>query len=114
MTASAFSIGDRVLGTGVWNFNADRVFDRMTFKGSAGELRTPVFGDTDVIVTRGSDEGDAAVHAVRNPPHVHQPLIQAIVDELRGGAPSPSTGESAARTAWVMDRCVASYYEGGG
>ncbi len=25
VTASAFSIGDRVLGTGVWNFNADRV-----------------------------------------------------------------------------------------
>lgn len=114
VTASAFSIGDRVLGTGVWNFNADRVFDRMTFKGSAGELRTPVLGDTDVVVTRGSNQGDAAVHAVRNPPHVHQPLIQAIVDELRGGAPSPSTGESAARTAWVMDRCVASYYEVGG
>ena len=76
-----------VLGTGVWNFNAYRTFDRMTFKGSAGELQTPVFGDTDVVVTRGSAEGDPDVHAVRNPPHVHQPLIQAIVDELRGGAP---------------------------
>ena len=113
VTASAFSIGDRALGTGVWNFNADRTFDRMTFKGSAGELQTPVFGDSDVVVTRGSAEGDTDVHAVRNPPHVHQPLIQAIVDELRGGAPSPSTGESAARTAWVMDRCVANYYESG-
>jgi hypothetical protein len=80
----------------------------ITFSGSAGELRTPVFGDTDVIVTR---DGQEQVHEVRNPPHVHQPLIQAIVDELRGGSPSPSTGESAARTSWVLDRCVASYYE---
>jgi 1,5-anhydro-D-fructose reductase (1,5-anhydro-D-mannitol-forming) len=107
VTASAFKTGDRVLGTGIWNFNAGRSLDRMTFSGSAGELRTPVLSDADVIVTCDADE---QVHVVRNPPHVHQPLIQAIVDELRGGGPSPSSGESAARTAWVMDRCVAGYY----
>jgi 1,5-anhydro-D-fructose reductase (1,5-anhydro-D-mannitol-forming) len=111
VTASAFAIGDRVLGTGIWNFNAARVFDRLTFSGSTGELRTPVYADTDVVLAHGPDERDAEVHSVRNPPHVHQPLIQAIVDELKGGAPSPSTGESAARTAWVLDRCVANYYQ---
>jgi hypothetical protein len=73
-----------------------------------------VFSNTDVIVTRGGhgDRGDnEQVHVVRNPPHVHQPLIQTIVDQLRGGRPSPSSGESAARTSWVLDRCVAGYYE---
>jgi 1,5-anhydro-D-fructose reductase (1,5-anhydro-D-mannitol-forming) len=110
-TAAAFALGDRIVGTGVWNFNAARVFDRITFKGPEGELRTPVLGDADVVVIRGVDEASAEVHTVRNPPHVHQPLIQAIVDELRGGARSPSSGESAARTAWVLDRCVANYYK---
>jgi 1,5-anhydro-D-fructose reductase (1,5-anhydro-D-mannitol-forming) len=107
VTAAAFGIGRRVLGTGTWNFNAARTIDVMTFRGSEGELRTPVFADTDVIVSRG---GDDQVHVVRNPPHVHQPLIQAIVNELRGGESSPSTGESAARTSGVLDRCVAGYY----
>jgi 1,5-anhydro-D-fructose reductase (1,5-anhydro-D-mannitol-forming) len=110
VTAAAFAIGEGVLGTGIWNFNAPRVFDCITFTGSAGRLRTPVLADADVVVTRESDDRGEQVHAVRNPPHVHQPLIQAIVDERRGGAPSPSTGETAARTAWVLDRCVASYY----
>jgi predicted dehydrogenase len=108
VTAAMFAIGDRVLGTGIWNFNAARTFDRMTFIGSEGALRTPVLSDTDVILTRGLDE---QVHAVRNPPHVHQPLIQAIVNEMGGGQQAPSTGESGARTSWVLDRCVAAYYE---
>ena len=37
------------------------------------------------------------------PPHVHQPMIQSIVDELNGSGRCASTGESAARTAKVMD-----------
>jgi len=108
VTVSAFAIGDRVLGTGVWNFNAPAAFDRLTFTGTSGELLTPVFSDTDVVVR--SAAGVEQVHVVRNPPHVHQPLIQAIVDERRGGPPSSSTGVSAARTSWVLDRCVAGYY----
>ena len=46
---------------------------------------------------------------VGDPPHVHQPLIQTIVDELNGGDAAPSTGESAARTAWVMDEILAGF-----
>ena len=38
-----------------------------------------------------------------DPPHVHQPLIQTIVDELNGQGKCPSTGDSAARTTWVID-----------
>jgi predicted dehydrogenase len=110
-TAAAFAIGERVVGTGIWNFNAARSLDRMTFRGPEGELRSPVFADTDVVVIRGGDENNPKVHEIRNPPHVHQPLVQAIVDELQGGAASPSTGESAARTSSVLDRCVASYYK---
>jgi 1,5-anhydro-D-fructose reductase (1,5-anhydro-D-mannitol-forming) len=50
---------------------------------------------------------------VRNPPHVHQPLIQTIVDELGGHGECPSTGESAARTSRVLDECVRDYYGSG-
>ena len=107
VTVASFGAGQGVLGTAVFNFNASSPFDRITFTGTSGELLMPVFSDTDVIVRNAAGE---TVHVVRNPPHVHQPLIQAIVDECRGGAASPSTGVSAARTSWVLDRCVAGYY----
>jgi len=107
VTVAAFEFENGPVGTGVWNFNASEKTDVMTFIGSEGELTTPIFSDTGVIVKRGSVK---TVEEVRNPPHVHQPLIQAIVDELRGNGACPSTGESAAMTSWVLDRCVARYY----
>ena len=109
VTAAAFEFGSGVLGTGVWNFNAAEKTDTITFIGSEGELTTPVFSDTGIIVRHG---GVKRIEDVRNPPHVHQPLIQTIVDELRGRGKCPSTGESGARTSWVLDQCVANYYDG--
>ena len=106
VTAAAFQIGDGVAGTGTWNFNAAAKSDGIVFTGSRGELRTPIFTDGDVVVLTGAGE---QIHPVRNPPHVHQPLIQTIVDELRGDGRCESTGVSAARTSWVMDRCLESY-----
>ena len=110
VTAAAFECEGRTVGTGLWNFNAAEKLDLMTFVGSEGELRTPIFADADVIVTRGTVR---RVHEIRNPPHVHQPLIQTIVDELRGNGRCPSTGESAARTSRILDRCVEGYYAAG-
>ena len=107
VTSAAFRFDARVAGTGTWNFHAGAKADVMTFTGSGGTLTTPVFTDGDVIVS-GSD-GITTV-PVRNPPHVHQPLIQTIVDELRGQGQCESTGDSGARTSWVMDRCLEGYY----
>jgi predicted dehydrogenase len=108
LTTASFVLESGVAGTGLWNFNADRARDGIRFTGTDGEVWTPVFVDGDVIVSRG---GRDESHHVRNPPHVHQPLIQMIVDELHGRGRCASTGESAARTSWVMDRCVAAYYK---
>jgi len=47
------------------------------------------------------------VYPIRNPPHVHQPLIQTIVDELHGRGRCESTGESGARATRVLDLCRA-------
>jgi hypothetical protein len=43
---------------------------------------------------------------IGDPPHVHQPLIKTIVAELNGHGFCPSTGTSAARTAWIMDEIL--------
>lgn len=107
VTAAAFEFEDKIIGTGMWNFNAADKSDVMTFAGSEGELRTPIFSDADFIVTRGTER---RTYDMRNPPHVHQPLIQTIVDELHGQGHCPSTAESGSRASWVMDRCVERYY----
>jgi hypothetical protein len=107
VTTAAFRFGDRAAGTGVWNFHAGAKTDLLTFTGSEGTILSPVFSDTDLVVTR---NGVPELIEVRNPTHVHQPLIQTIVDELQGRGRCESTGESGARASWVMDQCVSRYY----
>jgi predicted dehydrogenase len=106
VTTAAFEFESNVIGSGVFNFNAPSKTDAMTFIGSDGQIETPIFSDTDVIVRL---DGDRRLE-IRNPAHVHQPLIQTIVDDLQGRGTCPSTGESAARTSWVLDECVRDYY----
>jgi len=109
VTAGAFRFEQGMVGTGAWNFNAGRSEDAMTFTGPLGQVTTPVFADGDVIVRW---DGREEALPIRNPPHVHQPLIQTIVDELRGRGRCESTGESGARASWVMDRLLESYRGG--
>src|SRR4051794_41017911 len=110
VTSASFRAGADVAGTGIWNFNGDAKTDVMTLTGSSGTLTTPVFTDGDVVVCR---DGAPETFTLRNPPHVHQPLIQTIVDELAGQGRCESTGESGARASWVMDRCIEGYYPRG-
>jgi 1,5-anhydro-D-fructose reductase (1,5-anhydro-D-mannitol-forming) len=104
VTVAVFRAGVDAAGSGVWNFNADRTFDQIRLVGSGGTIAFPMFTDGDVILVR---DGGERRFQVRNPPHVHQPLIQTIVDELNGCGCCESTGMTAARTAAVMDRCTA-------
>jgi 1,5-anhydro-D-fructose reductase (1,5-anhydro-D-mannitol-forming) len=107
VTAS-FRAGGDVCGTGVWNFHADRTLDRMTVVGTRGTIAFPMFSDGEVVLSGATNDRFSRP----NPPHVHQPLIQTIVDELRGNGRCEATAASAARTAAVLDRCVAAYYAG--
>jgi predicted dehydrogenase len=107
VTATCFGFESGLVGTGVWNFNADRTEDLLTITGSTGTLRVPVFTDGDIVLVRGGREERVPV---RNPPHVHQPLVQTIVDQLLGRGTCESTGESAARTSHVLERAVEGYY----
>ena len=107
VTTACFEFESGVLGTGTWNFNADHGTNRITFTGTKGEIQVPVFSDTDILLKR---NGKEETFSAPNPPHVHQPLIQSIVDELNGQGQCSSTGQSGARTSWVMDQCLQTYY----
>jgi 1,5-anhydro-D-fructose reductase (1,5-anhydro-D-mannitol-forming) len=103
VVTASFRAAD-VCGAGVWNFNADRSFDQIRLVGTDGTIAFPMFGDGDVVLSR---RGQEDRYAVATPAHVHQPLIQTIVDELRGVGRCESTAASGARASAVMERCVA-------
>jgi predicted dehydrogenase len=104
---AAFEFNSGVVGSGVFNFHAFEKLDRLILRGSEGEIATPIFGDEDILVR--TVQATERVPMER-PAHVHQPLIQTIVDELRGRGRCESSGESGARAQWVLDECVREYY----
>jgi len=92
-----------VLGTGLWNFAADRREDRVQIVGDKGRLTFATFGDGAIRLETGAHAED--IH-IANPVHIQQPLIASIVAELTGKGACPSTARSGARTSWVMDRVL--------
>jgi 1,5-anhydro-D-fructose reductase (1,5-anhydro-D-mannitol-forming) len=107
VAAASFSCDHGVVGTGIWNFNAPAADDELVLTGTAGEITTPILADRDVSVRTAAST--RTIHAP-NPPHVHQPLVQSIVDELRGAGQCPSTGSTAARASWALEKVVEGYY----
>ena len=77
--------------------------------GTEGKIMLSVFGNEPVRLetAAGVEQFD-----LPNPPHIQQPLIQSIVDELHGHGRCPSTGVTAVRTSRVMDEVLAGYYGG--
>jgi predicted dehydrogenase len=107
--AFAMRFRDGVIGTARFAFTAHEQVDLVEIAGSRGVLRYSTFGEVPFEITTA---GGTTRTEIAHPAHVQQPLIQSIVDELRGLGSCPSTGTSAARTGWVMDRALAEYRSG--
>jgi len=104
--AAAFTFASGVVGTGLWAFDAAQRRDEVEIVGTAGSLRFSSFGEEPLLLrTAGGEERIDAPY----PEVVQQPLIQTVVDELTGHGACPSTGESALRTARVVDALLADY-----
>jgi predicted dehydrogenase len=104
--SASFRFESGVVGSGFWCYASDARLDRTTVFGSAGRLSFSTHYAEPITIQRG---GEVDSIEVADPPHVHQPLVQSIVDELNGLGACPSTGETAARTARVMDAIMANY-----
>lgn len=107
--AMSFRTAAGVPGTATYNFASHVKEDVMELSGDAGRITFSVFGyePLKLETARGVEH-----FAFTAPPHIAQPLIQTVVDELLGRGTCPSTGESARRTSAVMDRVLADYYGG--
>jgi predicted dehydrogenase len=96
-----------VQGMGTWCFTAFESMDRTEITGSRGRISYSTFDSEPVLLTTGEGEREFVIDY---PPHIQQPLIQSVVDDLLGQGECPSTGESGARTSWVMDKMLAEHY----
>ncbi|MGC3962477.1 MAG: Gfo/Idh/MocA family oxidoreductase [Rhodocyclaceae bacterium] len=107
IVTGSFVFESGVQGSGVWCFDSFGRRDETTIVGTHGSLRYATFDDSPVVLTT---EAGTEEFVIPYPAHVHQPLIQTIVDQLNGQGLCPSTGESAARTSGVMDQLLGDYY----
>ena len=104
---AALSFENDVVGTATWGFAGPTVRDRIDVFGTEGSLHVPLFADGPVVRT--DARGRSFERAVPHPAHVQEPLIAAIVEDLRTGTRSAtSTGASALRTQRVLERIAAS------
>ncbi len=108
MSMEFLTVGGAV-GTASWNFAADSHADMIEIEGTDGRILFSTFGDGPVQLRSGEhlEEFD-----LPNPIHIQQPLIQTIMAELHGNGQCASTGQSAIRTAQVMDTVLTDYYGG--
>ncbi|MFA5448345.1 MAG: Gfo/Idh/MocA family oxidoreductase [Sphaerochaeta sp.] len=84
-------------GTGLWTFNTYKDEDRTTIFFENARLEYSVLDIAEPLILS-TEEGQRIIEVPAPPPHVAQPLIQTIVDELLGNGVCPSTGETGART----------------
>ena len=106
IVTASYRFASGVLGSGAWCYAADREEEYNEIVGANGRILFSTTKAVPIRVLRGDSVEEIPVE---DPPHVHQPLIQTIVDELNGQGQSPSTGESAARTTWVIDQILSEY-----
>ena len=92
-----------VQGTGAWCFTAHGDLDVTEIVGSRGRIAFSTFGTEPISLTTADG---VARFAIEHPVHIQQPMIQTVVYELNGVGRCPSTGETAARTTWVMDEAL--------
>ena len=109
VVALHFRTATGAVGCASWNFAASVQEERLEIDGTEGRLSMEVLGYSPLTLSRG---GRSETIDLPDPPHIQQPLIQTVVDELLGGGTCPSTGVSAARTSAVMDAALSSFYNG--
>lgn len=103
ITVANFEFESGVLGTGSWCYtlNPEQRLDESQLIGSKGKI-TFSFFERFTIKVETADS--TAEYLIPYPEHVQQPLIETIVQQLRGEGQCPSTGETGARANTIMDQ----------
>lgn len=88
-----------VMGSGNWNFGASDRRDSIEIVGSAGRIECSIFQDLPFALI--NQQGEQSFY-IENPAHIQQYHVENMIAHLQGSQTHPSTGCSAAKTAWAM------------
>ncbi len=104
ITVGSFLFEKNVVGHGVWAFNTchSSNIELTTIVGSKGQVSFPFFGDHSVVLEVDGKPKEAFHFNISK--HIQLPLIQTVVDDILGNGKCISTGKSASRTNWVMEK----------
>jgi predicted dehydrogenase len=103
IVTGTFRFASGVQGAGTWCFSAYDNRDIIEIVGTEGKVTFSTFDARPIALT--THDGPTEF-SLDYPQHIEQPLIQMVVNELNGVGKSPSTGETGARTSWVMDQML--------
>lgn len=107
LITGSYRFASGVMGQGTWCYTADYDYEMNEIVGTKGHIQFSTTAPVPIRVFHGDTSEEIPAG---DPPHVHQPLIQTIVDEMNGTGKCPSTGESGSRTALFMDRLLGEFY----
>jgi 1,5-anhydro-D-fructose reductase (1,5-anhydro-D-mannitol-forming) len=115
IVTAAYRFASGVYGSGAWCFTADCDDECNEIVGATGRITFSTFPPLSppagrppapIRIMRGDTVEEIPIV---DPPYVHQPLIQTIVDEMNGVGRCSSNGDTAARTARVIEDCLAEF-----
>jgi predicted dehydrogenase len=104
IVTGSWSFASGTLGAGTWCFTSHHREDTVELIGAAGRITFSTFGNNDPV--RLETESESESFDIPHPPHIQQPMIQAVTNDLLNLAAAPSTAETAARTSRVMDQLL--------
>lgn len=105
IVSSVFQFESGIAGTGSWCFTVpkNQTIDATEIIGSKGKITFSFFDST---IIRLDSENNTEDFDIPKPKHVHQPLVDLVVKELRGEGHCPSTGITGIRATLLMDQIV--------
>lgn len=103
---AAFAFSSGVQAVGSWCFCAANRFEQTRIIGDAGEIAFSFFEDAPVVVRTAAGE---QAFEIAHPDHVHQPLIQSVVDALTGRGTCPAGADTGRQAARIVDALIGPY-----
>jgi predicted dehydrogenase len=93
-------------GCGSWNFACQSSKERVEILGSKGRIEFSVFREEPVELI--TDDGHQKLF-IEHPRHIQIHHVQNMRDALQGKRQHPSTGATATRTSWLMDKLLGKF-----
>ena len=99
----SFLLSNGVAGSIQWIFATapTQQQDTLCFTGTQGQILCNMFSFEPIVCYT---QGQKNIYDIPPPTHIQQPLVETILQHLRGQGQCPATGSSALTTAWAMDK----------